>query len=280
MAVSAEGKIVVGFDGSEEARGAVIWAARQAAAEQRGLLVVHCWLWPLFTHDLGPVEGVADSGLKHAAELILEDGAAAARAVSPELHVDTALAVGAAASVLPGLSENARMLVVGSRGLAGLLGFLVGSTSLTLAASSHCPVAVVRSAWETRGPVVAGVDDSDASAAAVEDARGLAQLWGEELMLVHVGQASDALDAAAERVKAANPGLSVRTQVVSGRTAAEGLLHAAQGARVIVVGAKGRHAAGGQTGSTVHRILHHSAGTVLVGGHARAAARTPAAPGS
>ena len=43
------------------------------------LRVVHAWVWPVFTKNLGPVKGVAGSGLRHSAEAILAEGVELAR---------------------------------------------------------------------------------------------------------------------------------------------------------------------------------------------------------
>lgn len=47
------------------------------------LRIIHAWFWPMFTHDMGPVKGVGDSGLRHAAEVILTEGVELARDISP-----------------------------------------------------------------------------------------------------------------------------------------------------------------------------------------------------
>lgn len=71
--------VAVGYDGSEAAQGAVRWAAEYATLGKYRLRVVHAWVWPLFTHKLGPVRGVEGSGLRHAAEAILAEGVELAR---------------------------------------------------------------------------------------------------------------------------------------------------------------------------------------------------------
>lgn len=81
--------VVVGYDGSVEAAQAVRWAARQASAHNCQPLLVHCSLWPMLTNDLGPVPGVADSGLERSAEITLEEGLSHARHVEPDLDIDT-----------------------------------------------------------------------------------------------------------------------------------------------------------------------------------------------
>jgi hypothetical protein len=67
-------------------------------------------------------------------------------------------------------AHRAQLLVLGSRGLGGLSGLLLGSVAVGLAARAACPVVVVRG--EERGgagpgPVVVGVDRSSNSEGAI-----------------------------------------------------------------------------------------------------------------
>lgn len=273
-------KIVVGYDGSDQSLQAVRWAASQAATEQRSLHLVHAWLWPLFTNDLGPVKGVADSGLRHSAEAIAAEGLAAAREVSPSLDAEGGLVVGSGYDALRKLSSSARMVVVGSRGLGGFLGLLVGSVSLQLAATAQSPVVIVRSAVTDHGPVVVGVDGSGPSIKALDDACEMAQLWGASLTIVHARkdprlfgsgkripqletEAKTVLDDAVKYVSEKAPEITIRQESVAGRSIAEGLLKAAEGSRILIVGAKGR----GNVGSTAHAILHHAKSDVMISKH-------------
>lgn len=51
---------------------------------------------------------------------------------------------GNAAQVLLSMSEGATMLVLGSRGLGGFTGLLLGSVSASCAEHAHCPVLIVK----------------------------------------------------------------------------------------------------------------------------------------
>ncbi|WDF31858.1 universal stress protein [Arthrobacter agilis] len=66
--VSGTKPVIVAYDGSEGSQQAVLWAVRHAAKALRQLVVVHCWVWPFFTKELGPIPEVQDSGLRRAAE--------------------------------------------------------------------------------------------------------------------------------------------------------------------------------------------------------------------
>src|SRR4051794_12383324 len=81
-AVRGRGTVAVGYDGSETAQQAVTWAVAYAAAAGLNLRVVHAWVWPVFTKNLGPVKGVAGSGLRHSAETILAEGVELARSAA------------------------------------------------------------------------------------------------------------------------------------------------------------------------------------------------------
>ena len=204
------GIVAVGYGGSEAAQLAVRWAADYAAATGLDLRVVHAWVWPVFTKNLGPVKGVAGSGLRHSAEAILAEGVELARGAAlrssrrrsrrggqravtgqeperPGPAVDGVMEAGLPAPVLRDAARDARLLVVGSRGLGAVLGQVAGSVCLDLAGSAPCPVMVIRRPRSPRPhPVVVGVDASPRSPATLAEAVRLAEVLGAPLHLVHV----------------------------------------------------------------------------------------------
>lgn len=269
--------IVVGYDGSVEAGHAVRWAARQAVLRGCGLRLVHCSLWPLLTHDLGPVPGVENSGLERSGELALDEGLALAKDEAPGLEIQTSLLYGWAPEHLLKLSVGEVMLVVGSRGIGGFMGLLVGSVSLEMAATASCPVAVIRSDDHPAGPVVVAVDSSG-SAAALQDACALASLTGAKLIVVHVqhapagykrlrdpaGDSQELLDSVLHSARETAPGISIEGRLLTDTSIPRAILEAAQGASITVVGTEGHGLIRGTIGSTAHAVLHHAKGPVLI----------------
>jgi nucleotide-binding universal stress UspA family protein len=141
------GVIVVGVDGSAAAERAIEWALEEARVYGDEVLLVHAWqypvvamtafhsqAWPALEH--GEVEGVA----RHALDAVTET----ARKRAPEVRVDSRLVEGHPGEVLVDASGAARLLVVGSRGLGGFAGMLLGSVSSSCVHHGRCPVVVVR----------------------------------------------------------------------------------------------------------------------------------------
>jgi nucleotide-binding universal stress UspA family protein len=274
----APDRIVVGYDGSPEAALAVRWAARHAVLLNRELEVVHCSLWPLLTHDLGPVKGVAGSGLQHQAQATLDAGKAEALSAAPRSTVNGSLLYGLPAGHLRRMAETAGMLVLGSRGIGGFLGLLVGSVSLELAATAPCPVAVIRFDKHPRGRVVVGIDSSG-SAGSLRLASDLASATGTDLLIIHVihpdggvtnqsgGGAQSArrlLLTAAHDAKDLAPNVTVSQNLAQDASVPRALLNASRGAALIVLGSKGHTLQSSTVGSNTHAVLHHATGPVLI----------------
>lgn len=285
------GVVVVGVDGSASALAAVETAAREARLRGASLKVVHAFMWPAMHVPLGPSPlGPPEGGLRTMVERLLAEAVERAEATEPGLEVAGSVVTGEALTVLEGQSRAAELVVVGSRGMGGFVGLMVGSTAVHLAAHGKCPVLVVRGEVRTEGPVVVGVDGSAAGERALDFAFQEAELRGTTLVAVHAWTAwnaplpepqdpaepyanpAGALAEAEERLLAEalaghrelRPGVVVEPKVVHGPTR-EALIEAAQGAQLTVVGARGR---GGFTGlllgSVSQALLHHAPSPVAV----------------
>lgn len=293
------GTVAVGYDGSEAARQAVQWAAEYAATLQSPLRVVHAWVWPIFTKNLGPVKGVEGSGLRHSAETIVAEGvelarqayrplsgvvpgtaaggSAAAPADADTAAVDGVMEAGLPAQVLRSAAREARLLVIASRGVGGLLGQLAGSVCLELAGSSPCPLIVIRRPRNPDKPVVVGIDGTSRSSAALAGALHLAATLRTSLQVVHIDQSrggdrdehgrhtplqgQEVLDHALAEARRLAPELAVSGTLVHGRAASKELLAAAADADVLVIGTHNRE---GGPGNTVSAVLHKARCNVLI----------------
>ncbi|MGY0065862.1 universal stress protein [Streptomyces sp. QTS137] len=279
------GLIVVGVDGSASSLAAVGAAAAEARRRGAGLRVVHAFLWPamhvpLGASPLGPPEG----GLRTMVEKLVAEAVAHARSVAPDVEVSHAVVTGEPLTVLEAQSADAELVVVGSRGMGGFIGLLVGSTAVHLASHGQCPVLVVRETGAADGPVVVGVDGSPAGAKAIGFAFAEASLRGAGLVALHSWTSWNApaptpqdekapyasrpgeLGAAEERLlsealagqRERYPAVKVRHEVVHGGTR-EALIEASRTAQLLVVGARGRGGFSGLLlGSVSQAMLHHA----------------------
>lgn len=286
--------IVVGVDGSFSATQAVRWAAREAGRRKAPLVLVHaCAVVPVPRPP-----GVALPQSFH--EAMLDEGAqwlaaaaTAATEAAPGVEVRTELANGFAAEQLVGRSASAELVVLGSRGLGGFSGLVVGSIAVAMATHGHCPVVVVRGdafAGEADGaeplagrPVVVGVDGSTASDAAVSFAFEAAASRGVAVVAVHTWSdvtLSTGWDVVAwpeieveehalltERLadgQARHPDVPVQP-VVARDQPANTLLEKAETAQLVVVGSRGRGGFRGLLlGSTSQALIYHSPCPVAV----------------
>jgi nucleotide-binding universal stress UspA family protein len=285
--------VAAGVDGSTSSIRAVQWAARQAALWGVPLRLVHAHVWPLIHqpslagltgHDLQALLNLGYNWLRRAAD--------AATGAVPDIDVNTELVTSAAAPLLIHESADARLVVVGSRGLGGFTGLLVGSNAVALSAHARSPVAVIRTPGDDAepprsGPVVLGVNGSPTNdEAAIAFAYEAAAQRQVPLTAVHAWTdvtsqpsflppldhnwpviADDERRLLAERLagwQQKYPDVQVEHVVTEGRPA-DSLLQAAQGAQLVVVGTRGRGGLRGLfLGSTCHALLHHAACPVIV----------------
>lgn len=133
------GSIAVGFDGSRDARAALLWAARVAAATEARLKVVHAV--GLLEHAGISVEDHAAAHEDAALEIAVKAGMNASAVEWLAVDGDPCSAL--LRMIAPPHSVD--LIVVGSRGSGKHSGTLLGSTSLELTEHSSVPVVVVPS---------------------------------------------------------------------------------------------------------------------------------------
>jgi nucleotide-binding universal stress UspA family protein len=284
--------VVVGVDGSEAALAALDWAAREAVDRDRRLRIIHAFIWPLFNHvSLGPLpSGPPSSGLRAAAQGIIDEAVRRAATMSPGLVVEAMIHSGAAGPVLLAEAENAELVVTGSRGLGGFAGLLLGSVSSQLAAHSPCSVVITRSPHADRpvgDRVVVGVEDPSTSARTVEFAMTEASrlsipvtmiscvppepaIYGVPLVDESVLEAQrELLTRAVDEWQPKFPDVQVSDELVRA-TPGHALVSASRSARLVVVGAGG---SGGLHGlhlaSVSQQVLHHASSPVAIVRHDR-----------
>ncbi|MFG3579556.1 universal stress protein [Micromonospora chersina] len=281
--------VVVGVDGSSTSLTAAEHAARAAVARSRPLHLVHGYLHPLGygvplnPYDLGVPAPTEES------HKMLEQVAAELVGRHPTLRVEVRQVAGGPGVTLVEESRRAELVVVGSRGVGGFAGLLLGSVSNQVAQHAHCPVLVVRPAEQpipVRGPVLVGVDGSELAGHAVRLAADEAVRRDADLVLVHVrtpergavapdaaaeataaGQAESAelLAGAAARIRADHPVLSVVERPVVGASPEQALIEASGEAALVVVGSRGRGGfAGLLLGSVSQALVQHAHCPVLV----------------
>lgn len=139
------GRIGVGIDGSADSRRAA--RAALALAEMTGARVTALSTWWLEMVD-GFVVTEPDSPewaqLERERREMAEEVLAPMRIRHPRVEVDVQVARGPVVKTLLDHAEDWDVLVVGSRGLGGIRGRLLGSVSQRMMRSAPCPVLVVR----------------------------------------------------------------------------------------------------------------------------------------
>jgi len=164
------GRIVVGVDGSEDSRAALMYALHEAA--RRGDATVEViasfappeyWV-PMYGPPAIPFDEIRD-GVRSNVERIVHEVTEQVKDAFTQLPPVTVRAVpGGAAQALLHAAEDAELLVVGSRGRGGFASMLLGSVSLTCALHATCPVTVVRGAKQAKTEQQATTEAAPATA--------------------------------------------------------------------------------------------------------------------
>lgn len=288
-------KIVVAVDGSANADRALQWAANEARLRSATLTALHAIhvarLSRTFSRD-------RDHGVEHVAGMDLVHDAFARVGVDPDdVRVEVPLITGrgAAAAVLHN-TQDADLVVLGSRGLGGFPGLLLGSVSQQVAAHARVPVAIIPAARDEdhdRGhldstSVVVGVDGSSASRRALRWGVEEAQLRAVPIVAIAAHppadpvvadatsatmselddyarrQARRALDDVVEH-ELGEQHHAVERRVIAGRPAAVLIDEAATPSSLLVIGSRGRGGfAGLLLGSVSQQCMTHTRGPLVV----------------
>ena len=142
--------IVVGVDGSESSRRALRFALDEARLRDSAVRVVGVWHVPVAAY--GGAMVAPDPALVRELEpqmaRVLERALEEAGDAAAGLEVETVVREGAPVGMLLDEAQDADLMVVGSRGLGGFRGLLLGSVSQQCAHHSPCPVVIVPHARE------------------------------------------------------------------------------------------------------------------------------------
>ncbi|SBU92511.1 Nucleotide-binding universal stress protein, UspA family [Streptomyces sp. Ncost-T6T-1] len=286
-------QVTVGLDESPESRAAALWAAREAAQRGAALRLMHVEEWPITPE----IPLTSTQSLVERYETLLRETADRARRDRPGLEVTTELVQGRAVEELTRAANEAEVTVLGSRGLGGVVGFLVGSVSLGVIGKVRSPVVLVRrpeeadAAVPTEAPadtgarIVLGVDLDHPCDALLSFAFGQADRGNAALQVVHswalppaygyaailgpgvgsgLGQrAAEGLTELLRPWRAEFPRVEVVEKAVMG-PAADELVRASRGAGLVVVGRRGSRALGFHIGHVAHAVIHHSTAPVAV----------------
>ncbi|SDJ54335.1 universal stress protein [Nonomuraea jiangxiensis] len=267
--------IIAGADGSRTGLEAVGWAATEAALRQEPLIVAHTvpkWVCEEVTGYYAEV----GRWMREGAESVLTSARDRALRERPSITVETKLLPGDPRSALINASRNAELLVVGSRGIGGVRGLLIGSVAYGVAAHARTDVVLVHERPSSpRAEVVVGVDGSPGSLRALAFGFAEAELRRARLRAVqawawpHPGGFEPAdrdgeekhlrtLRGLVARYRERHPDVDMVAEVVHGHPV-EVLREAAAGAELLVVGSRGHgQLAGMLMGSISQAMLHHA----------------------
>lgn len=295
--------VVAGLDGSPESLAAAEWAAREAGLRGVQLRLVHAWDWQPYAY--APAGGTEPR--RHWAERLPRTTRDELLERHPDLRIEADQVNEPPIEALLAAAGEAELLALGSRGLSGIGGFLVGSVALAVLARATRPVVLVRAGEReedehlldasrrpsTRSPhrdVLLGLDLARPSDAVIEFAFDAAQRRATGLHVVHgwslppyygygaaidprlgaelAEQETSALTEALLPWREKFPAVDVTAHATVGPVA-DHLVDAATDASLVVVGRRNRSVPiGAHIGPITHAVLHHAAAPVAVVPHA------------
>ncbi|MCC2274394.1 universal stress protein [Streptomyces sp. ET3-23] len=258
--------VSVGFDGSAESLAAAAWAGREAVLRGTSLHIVHALEWRASNLQFSP----GASAQREWAESRLDVAREELAVTRPELVVEVDQVSDPPVKALVDAARESEFLVLGSRGLGVLQGFLLGSVSLPVIARASRPVVVVHGPEEPSGPsgagpVVVGLGHDGPYGPLLDFAFAAAAVRGADLHIVRAGDTGAAAEALPDR--SGWPSVEVHEWLPAG-PAAQHLVEAAGEACLLVVGRRGhRPGPAVRIGPVAHAVLHHARCPVAVVPH-------------
>jgi nucleotide-binding universal stress UspA family protein len=141
----ADLRVVVGVDGSTDSSAALRFAFDAAARRGAGLTVVHTWDLDLDATAAALAWSVDWQQADEQERASLAEALAGYAAEFPTVDVRRHVVHAHPVAELVRQSENAALLVLGTRGRGGVKGFVLGSVSQSDLHGADCPVAVISS---------------------------------------------------------------------------------------------------------------------------------------
>jgi nucleotide-binding universal stress UspA family protein len=134
------GIVAIGIDGSPSSDAALAWAAEEARIRDARLRLLHAYHAPPTVP--GALPPSADDLRRSALDLLDAAVERVHASVGVEREAVAVLRGNVAQALIDG-SKDADLLVVGTRGLGGFSGLLMGSVSQQCVGHAHCPVVVI-----------------------------------------------------------------------------------------------------------------------------------------
>lgn len=138
-------RVIVGLDGAADSAAALRFAFEFAAAGGLGLTALHVWDLDLDSTAASLAWTVDWDEADEQERAVLAEELAGYSAEFPQVDVRRHVVRGHPVKELVRQSENAALLVVGTRGRRAAKGLLLGSVTQGVLHDAHCPVAVVAS---------------------------------------------------------------------------------------------------------------------------------------